>query len=67
MQQLLQHLMSGADILKILMFLGIAAAIPLNIRLGKINEKMTKELETERKRFDEEFMAPNATRRAGRA
>ncbi len=67
MQQLLQHLMSGADILKILMLLGIAAAIPLNIRLGKINEKMTKELETERKRFDEEFKAPNATRRAGRA
>ncbi|WP_137921813.1 hypothetical protein [Hydrogenophaga sp. 2FB] len=67
MQQLLQNFMSGADILKIIMFLGIAAAIPLNIRLGKLNKKLAEENEIERRRFDDEFKAPNVTRRAGRA
>lgn len=67
MQQLLQNLMSGPDIFKIVMLVGIALAIPLNVWLSKSNKKLSEENRRSRERIERDSGERASQRRAASA
>lgn len=67
MQQLLQNLMSGPDIFKIVMLVGIALAIPLNFWLSKSNKKLSEENRRSRERIELDSGERASQRRAASA
>lgn len=57
MQQLLQHLMSGLDLLKLFMLLGIAAALVVHYWLGEDNKRLVEKNRRNREQRQKELAA----------
>lgn len=59
MQHLIQQIMSSADILKIIMLVGIAMAIPFGLWLGKMNKELAEENRLARLKIDRDRKYPD--------